>query len=157
MGDFFHGWRRKAGLVLLTLALGFFGLWCRSHLIVDELSSRFNDGFKFYAEHGQIRVHRTYGLLTPSYVKKAEWRWETHQISKIHFNEKPPAEMMPRCKLPGLTFAIDQNTKSPRLLCTVSLLWFVLPLTLLSAFLLLIKPRKTIAKKPYEPESGEEV
>ena len=92
MGDFFHGWRRKAGLLLLTLALGFFGLWCRSHLIVDELSSRFNDGFKFYAEHGQIRVHRTYGLLTPSYVKKAEWSWETRQISKIHFNEEPPSQ-----------------------------------------------------------------
>ena len=38
MGDFFRGWRRKIGLMLLLAAGGILGLWIRSHSVNDVLS-----------------------------------------------------------------------------------------------------------------------
>jgi len=37
MGDFFHGWRRKAGCVLLVMATVLTALWLRSRTICDEV------------------------------------------------------------------------------------------------------------------------
>jgi len=37
MGDFFHGWRRKTGCVLLVLALAFYTMWMRSLVLIDVL------------------------------------------------------------------------------------------------------------------------
>ena len=37
MPPFFHGWRRKAGCVLLVMATVFMGGWIRSHVANDEL------------------------------------------------------------------------------------------------------------------------
>lgn len=38
MKEFFHGWRRRAGVVTLVMALALFGLWGRSLCIVDVVS-----------------------------------------------------------------------------------------------------------------------
>ena len=37
MREFFHGWRRKAGLATLVMAYGLMGLWIRSGLLPEEL------------------------------------------------------------------------------------------------------------------------
>jgi hypothetical protein len=39
MHTFFHGWRRKAGLVSLVMALAMFGLWMRSMVHYDFFAS----------------------------------------------------------------------------------------------------------------------
>ena len=35
MGDFFHGWRRKIGVLALLVALVFSMLWVRSDSVLD--------------------------------------------------------------------------------------------------------------------------
>ena len=37
MGQFFYGWRRKAGVVVLVMALAFAGLWGRSHFYHESV------------------------------------------------------------------------------------------------------------------------
>ena len=40
MKEFFHGWRRKAGLVTLVMACLFLGLWLRSRFYEDDIRFR---------------------------------------------------------------------------------------------------------------------
>ncbi len=56
MGDFFRGWRRKAGCVTLVMACLAAGVWVRSFLIVDIL--HFEIGNRLYCFDSR------YGVLT---------------------------------------------------------------------------------------------
>jgi len=42
MGDFFRPWRRKAGCVLLVMALPLMALWVRSDILFDQIFVRGN-------------------------------------------------------------------------------------------------------------------
>jgi hypothetical protein len=43
MHTFFHGWRRKAGVVTLGLALAMTAVWIRSRIVEDDLSFVYSD------------------------------------------------------------------------------------------------------------------
>ena len=100
MGEFFRGWRRKAGLATLAMALLLMAGWMRS-----------------YMNQEYVYVHRT-----PSHYKIISYdgrlRWVRDEMSYRQYE-----------------------------LWSVPYWSLVLPLTLLSAWLILIKPRPAKSAK----------
>ena len=116
MGEFFRGWRRKAGLVSLAMACLLMATWFRSHVVTPQTaflgtcpeSIEFL-GFEIISDNGSLEL------------------FDTNGFEEIHF------------QLPsGQTIMTEQNLP----LLEVPYLWLVLPLSLLSAWLILAKPRK---------------
>ena len=152
MGEFFKGWRRKAGLVTLAMACLLTCAWMRSYMIrecvcIPRRSSDHNieshgGGLHWYRDtpsigNGGIRWHSE-SLSTPlisggigispislrRLIGKAEWGW----------------------RWAGFDFGvviIEGRISSVRRsdFCIVPYWSLVLPLTLLSAWLILVTPR----------------
>ena len=137
MGDFFHGWRRKAGCVTLVMALVLLGAWIRSLQVLD-----------------QVRVSREY--QTPIYCLQSangSIRWIVDEargaeiylwMSRTRGNAPHLfADGTPECewKFRWLGFGAGKPSR-------LETIWFipywsiVIPLTLLSACLILWKPRQ---------------
>ena len=60
MGDFFHGWRRKIGVVTLVVACVFLVTWMRSESKIDVFTvyySDFYDHFRIVSERGFLKFH----------------------------------------------------------------------------------------------------
>ena len=143
MGTFFHGWRRKTGLVTLLLACLFMGGWMRSVIGNDAIVLGFHREFTdlmIISASGHLQFER----FTFDFSKESE--------SSFSFDTFPDLfEDFPE------TFHLGwQSGRSAMEDCWLDrftvLYWFiVIPLTALSAFLLLSSPRKTTQKKITEP------
>jgi hypothetical protein len=48
MHTFFHGWRRKTGVVTLVMSCALAGLWMRSRVVVDRYSIQYSEQ-RFFA------------------------------------------------------------------------------------------------------------
>ena len=127
MGEFFRGWRRKVGCVTLLMACVFMSAWVRSMMIGDFLH-RTGTG------NGFIEAESSNGFLI--------W-WSS---SKPLFTKQPP----PLCWVTGnLSNSLKIQEQWPlirqfgnRSFVAVPYWSVVIPLTLLSAYLLFSKPRK---------------
>ena len=120
MKQFFHGWRRKAGGVTLVMALALTGLWIRTFVVADFIQ----------LEHLAFGTARG-GIYWAYFQSKQNWDWETTPESTLHssFGNMSLAEIL-------------RNELSSEIRCGYALYWwFVLPLTLLSAYMILWKPR----------------
>lgn len=132
MGEFFKGWRRKTGLVTLVLACALMAEWVRSRSVEDNLCVRLDDD--------------TVELLTSSRFGLTRTRIVEPEGDQIH------VRFFFQNQLPG-----DWNTSRPWFIEQLRglpgpdntfFVWhaphwtIILPLTLLSACLLLSKPRK---------------
>ena len=148
MYEYFKGWRRKFGLLTLLLALPFLGGWVRSFSNVDTLIpyAPRNPGKCFYlviSERSAVKFVRVYGTdvfaLSPSRffnsvpIKPAnptlsvECRW---QFCGFEFRDGPLGAG--EIKMTAYVFPY----------------WaIVIPLTVVSAYLLLTTPRKSIQKQ----------
>ena len=71
MGEFFKGWRRKAGLVTLAMALAVLALWMRGPIYLDH----------FVVTIGQSRNHFT--------SCDGEMRWEPTVLNPDRTNKRP--------------------------------------------------------------------
>ena len=142
MREFFRGWRRKIGVVTLVLACVFMAGWVRSYVTEDMLSLPVKDPSLSW-------LTSTEGIIV----------WMT--ISEP--NRNPEAAEV----------SVEQNTEDDILVATavvnsfggyitsamtITSFWFipywslVLPLTLLSAWLLLSKPHSSNPKKTIDPK-----
>ena len=165
MRDFFHGWRRKTGYVTLAVALVLTCGWVRSFFVADILlitfprtfyefdSNRFGisfyqrtwidpDIFLEWARFPQMQVQFHPGVRVPRRVTgrlsvygplssvPAGWRWE---FWGFYFGKGP------RPGKDGRFSRIHRNIVTQLIVPYWSV---VLPLTALSAYLLLIKPVK---------------
>ena len=131
MREFFHGWRRKAGCVLLVMACGLATSWVRSWTIEDSID--------FMLGHRQQRI--------TSDKERLLWgAWDFTESGTYGWSSKPHPE------LSGGGFVIF-NSQRPSF-WTISHWTVVLPLTLLSAYLILWKPRK---QKSARTENGSEL
>jgi hypothetical protein len=75
MHTFFHGWRRKAGVVTLVIALVFIGGWIRSMSLLDVLQLRSPWGL-----HRAISSQGRFRLWTVVDDKQADrFTWSTLQ------------------------------------------------------------------------------
>ncbi len=148
MSEFFRGWRRKVGV----LALGFAVLatlgWVRSLTIHDSIEIAFESrAISIASQAGTIdwqikQWHNNFGPnetfqwnTTPTDPRIPRVLWLRTIQSDMIFNGKKLAWS-------------GHGTRIPYWMC-------VLPLTAVSAFLLLTKPRKPTQKKQPEPTSTE--
>ena len=132
MLTFFHGWRRKTGCVTLVLACAFAGGWIRSLVVADLIG--FNSNYLISAGglFGSIHVDETThnGLF-----------WEINpNLFGLH------SDPYFFWSWSGFVLALSQN----KLVWTIPYWSIVIPLTALSAVLLLTKPRQSTPKKTPE-------
>lgn len=126
MGDFFHGWRRKTGCVALVMACLFAGMRMRSYLVYDR--GWFPLGAR---QHALISMRGGISWCAwNSNSKTVNW-------SSNEFN---------RWGGSGTIYWYDQIVRPPYPdfpalgEWTFDYWWLVLPLTILSAYLILWKP-----------------
>ena len=155
MGDFFRGWRRKVGCITLMMACAFAAGWVRSKSRQDDV--RISVGYLplfFNSCNGQLTWWQLQYLETvPTYSFVFDWqtnpetRGRIFSFSKVVVPKKgrssgPVHVRIPRAEL--LEQALLVNW-------TADYWTFTIPLTFISAWLLLSKPRKSLPKKSVEP------
>lgn len=121
MGDFFKGWRRRAGCATLLLAIGLTSLWVRSVFYLDQLVFNF-----------QARTHIVGSCRTSVY-----WMSLDEKCSGMRWDVIPVDVEL---SLPRLLDAAVAEQKEAGMNPAVSyaFYWcFVMPLTVLSAYLIL--------------------
>jgi len=142
MGSYFKSWRRTIGVVTLMLALVFTGGWVRSLSVMDVVL--FGSG-KYTMEHcvsvdhslvwGRLRTDDSRSIIVFPV-------WETSGSSNLDaFLDRANL----RCSWRRCGFGVGEMNAGPADRHTIWIIpyWsIVIPLTLLSAWLLLSKPRK---------------
>jgi hypothetical protein len=144
MQTFFHGWRRKAGVVTLVMACVVTGLWVRTLFFADQICFVMGDR-KHYINSGQS------GLCWLSVDRSPVLEWHTvvpaEEFEQLHLN-RPLAESLNE----GFAKLIGWG-RNPA--CRYLLYWWlVLPLTLLSAYLILWKPQAVVRADLVTPCEG---
>lgn len=150
MWSFFRGWRRKAGVVSLVIACIFASGWVRSFATTDwlSLSTRgpARSPLKFVSSEASVAI------LTRRFPTLTE-RMRAFDLSVPDWYSRPAVniEIQPghwftwHWKLWGFGYATEKglfNKQSGYLLVMLPYWFLVFPPTLLSAYLLLWKPRK---------------
>lgn len=139
MREFFRGWRRKAGCVTLVMACAFMMLLFRSHLITDFITTdASNDGYQIVATGGGHVVWARTRSDSP--IVRLSWMSTTWNHRIFAFPDE--CQISARRTLLGAEFKTAHLESKTVVFWKVPYLWFILPLTLLSAYLLLWKPRK---------------
>lgn len=166
MGNVFQGWRRKCGLALLLVSLVAVTIWLRSVTISDVFIAKTGrssglvlqsckDGI--LAIHVVDDEHQIFFLSKPFYRQyvsptfdiepsQYDWRWqsngfqlgqgrETHRTEVAYLTKSGATEFKPFRGAREMVFAEMPHWA----LC--------LPLSLLSAYLILIKPRAWNGKR----------
>ena len=143
MHTFFHGWRRKTGVITLVMACVLWCGWMRSRSKLDTVSIPILNRFHLLASaHGEL------GWLSVDWLGDEVWQWKTEENTEITVPpwcaEKTMTDVMERLQLGLEVDGIMRGEKSARKprLWRISYLSAVLALTLLSAYLILWKPRK---------------
>jgi hypothetical protein len=169
MGEFFNGWRRKIGLAALLMALALMGGWVRSLNRCERFSFETNE--YNYNWLGSFNASIAWQQVTP--VDTLLWSQMYKKSGPMLFNEvavatseKAIADLL--CgedqfewKHRYCGFAIGEFKQKFSLSAVHLTIWklsywsVVIPLTLLSAFLLLKKPRTSNQKKIIEPIPAE--
>jgi hypothetical protein len=142
MREFFRGWRRKIGVVPLALACVFAMGWVRSRSEDDSINFElYNGTWNYLGSNG--------GNLT--------WMTSTSEIDGLTAYEAAMAVGLPPDERQAVSSnAFSETTKDSRLKTTKYVVpyWsIVVPLTALSAGLLLWKPRHKKTAEPI-PETG---
>ena len=148
MREFFRGWRRKAGVVTLVMACALTGLWMRSQHMRDSLQVRIADNAAYICISNESEL--VWQSLSHEATEEVQLRrFAVSHIpvsqNRVHFGhgwrrtEKEDYGHSVSFKtIPGSRTEIDAQLAAWKLphWCVV------LPLTLLSAYLLLWTPRK---------------
>ena len=158
MREFFRGWRRKVGCVALVMACVIMGLWFRTHFVEDVILSGNGKGTII-----SVQLSRS-GLLLNRYegvVMKPGVKWWREGPVKDQIG--PPRAFFTREKV---TFTRQsqwyvfgsgeiQNDLGNTMSFWVLPFWsIIVPLTLLSAYLILWKPRKRESRPPQSQDTG---
>ena len=163
MGDFFKPLRRRIGMLALVLACAFMVAWIRSTITYDSIEWNGNP-YRFYMESCLNRLH----LNCTSHLEneprfslmnmkpKQVWGYNkdketgTESYDPIRFNHD---RCDWRCEIAGLhvirgrsAFNDVARADLEFVLCIIPHWYFAILLTLLSAYLLLTKPRVAIRK-----------
>ena len=130
MRSFFHGWRRKAGVVSLLMACGLMVSWLRSYISEERFWIRMHDRCHVITHsHGRLE-QISFDLAKDDGENIRSLGW---------FSQKHTGNLFPQWH-----FEPDYHVVAHWLV--------VLPLTLLSAYLILWKPRK--AKSSRQPANS---
>ena len=146
MREFFKLWRRKIGVVTLVMACVFMGGWVRSRTIDEGVSFRtgkFMDMFLGSCPYGII-------VATGKYSDSSFPSMNVGWFSKVAVDDGE-AEEQADTKWYSSGFQFRTSGKGNFFHVVIPYWFLVLPLTALSAYLLLTKPRKSTQKKIVEP------
>jgi hypothetical protein len=125
MREFFRGWRRKAGAVPLMMACVLTVPWMRSYITSDLIIFAMRDRqHVVWSKSGQFRWYSEDVMMQWAYPRK--WIRDYDPLTS-------------RSLFPTVAMA---NPDDDPFEISVPYWWFVLPLTILSAYLILWKPRK---------------
>lgn len=160
MSIFFMDRWRITGCIVLTLAVAVMGLWFRSFVISDQIVSDFSN-CKIATKHGSLYWLREEIEYTDTIWFKCGgpggtgWRWETRATEGSNLQPSEDCQFSMRHRLLGAEFSTARLNRQisdlkfvQRFWCwSVSLLWMVFPLTVLAAYLIIAKPRRTPTRK----------
>ena len=156
MGEYFRPWRRRFGLLTLVMACVAFGGWARSMTFCDsvDLPSRLTP--TFMPVH-VVSLGRCVGMFFPEAridnKRLLPWFRTNEGIGNCNLLQQPHVEWKWRFCGFGIGWA-----KAEGFWHVVIPYWFVItPLTLLSVYVLLSKPRKSIQNEIVEPISEKAV
>lgn len=158
MGSYFKPWRRKCGVITLVMACAFMGAWSRSVGIWDDIwFTAFGMRTFVISKCGSIGWcgHFIWEPVDPD-----PHGWQAQSIEVGTSTDVPIRQSLSDClgvdvdaqfSWNGFAFSRHFEFNNPdRLYCHMGLIpyWsIVLPLTLLSAWLLLSEPRPATQKK----------
>lgn len=156
MREFFHGWRRKVGCVTLLMAGFVCGAWCRSLIVTDIFNvDGFGDHYYVQSGHGVVAWIRQRYRCADDVFACGHGTIE-HTDSRYKYSKwgEPwqPVEHWRCCWQYGIGYAAigchEQVGGGVRTIWCRAPYWeCAIPLTLLSAYLLLWKPRKRTGAK----------
>ena len=152
MGEFFYGWRRKVSVLTLMTALLFTIGWVRSRTIADVCS--FHCGKQATGVFYSARDSFAFGRYSDDQIHSVFSLPVLHQDTAFDFPEASdddPGQWS--CKRCGLTFFVGRDHNHQRLFWHVPYWSIVIPLILLSAYLLFSKQHKSNPMKITEPAS----
>ncbi|HEY4263269.1 MAG TPA: hypothetical protein VGM98_24115 [Schlesneria sp.] len=144
MRNFFNGWRRKVGCALLLVAIGFGALCVRSQLVEDNVS---------------ISTGSRSHLLTSLYDRLI-WEVSDPASDQTIVWSSQPADyqwlspwvtrgLLPKYEFAGLEYGSAEPAGADGTgfyrWVIVPYAWIILSCTLLSAYLILMKPRVIVA------------
>lgn len=161
MHTFFHGWRRKTGMVTLVMACVFMGAWVRGHFIVDRLSYHPKDGPMQWLATSPHRIEWARSEQSGQFAEDTflNFRWESgpDPFATMGFIDRWDGwHVLWNWECCGFQFgAFQRGTKSIYGQSNSAMpvfaeigIWMipfwavVIPLTLLSGHLILWEPRK---------------
>ncbi|MDB5344384.1 MAG: hypothetical protein JWP89_2761 [Schlesneria sp.] len=131
MCAFFHGWRRKAGVVTLVILQALAIIWVRSFICADIISVGADPWFVTIGG-GQCAL--MLGPIGPFNFPAASW--DVIEYNVHTFNELPSWQRRGIYSVP-LGQSLD-----PEMVLTLQLSWIILFFAILSAYLILWTPRK---------------
>ena len=146
MGELFHGRRRKTGIVSLAMACLLMIGWVRSHVKDDIFAVNIGKTWCFTFQSNQCGL----GMIAAAYgtdTSTISVTWNSQPIRPLA--SKNPmtnyhVDVPYRIDFHGFHFGCDGlNLLLPRYyaICFLSYFYLITPLTLVSAYLLLMKPR----------------
>ncbi len=146
MGEFFNGWRRKSGLVTLAMALLSTVAWMRSYVIRDKLEIVPHPHCLHAIVSGSGRLVWQRLVSTDMPFLHYDFPFVLHSSDGPEGDDLAWYRREVEWRLEGSGFdfgAVHSFTGNVRAQFAKVPYWsLVLPLTLLSAWLILIKPRK---------------
>ena len=144
MREFFRGWRRKAGLAALATALLLMTGWMRSYIIRDAILIRYPGAHHFVlSTSGGIGwLNYAQSQSEPKYLTQWRSTKTPGAVTADHLGGLEVARRWEWCGFSVGSAAYPPHSSRPaQLEIWIAPYWpLVLPLTLLSAWLLLIKP-----------------
>ena len=156
MGDFFKPWRRKIGVVTLGLALLFMAGWVRSLSRCDTLFLNFGINSRDGINRADLHAESTDGYIfwaksdDGNFAKPVNvFEWDVRNRDSL----RGICSLCPiKSYLIWLTALNSDGTVRFRIFRYSSA---VVPLTLISLWLLLSKPRQSTPKKIIEPTGND--
>jgi hypothetical protein len=139
MREFFKGWRCKAGCVVLVMAVAAMGAWIRSRAVLDHLSMPINGRNWSISSVSGVILWLSRDCATEH---DQSWRWASVNMDQLDVTD---AELLD-------TSRFMLNGLRPKQ-CKITYWSITIPLTLLSAYLILWKPR-TKAKVSDQPPNS---
>ena len=169
MKEFFRGWKRKVGVVMLLMALLAMAAWSRSESFCDFYSTeidrdemRSRRRFDIRSASGKIWI-TTVDITSVWGVSVTKWGSRTlgdSTIRRVRANRKRDTDYTIELDLGSLGFHFEtgqflQNPVTRMTTVTIPYWSITIPLTALSVFLLLRTHHQSIQKKIIEPIPNE--
>lgn len=148
MVEFFRGWRRKIGVLMLVLACAFMAGWVRSSSLQDVVTFQSGTHAAEYiiSLNGKLVLER----LQTGGPSKTDLKWFTNKLP-IRFGSLDSPEVRWQYKWNGFgkgEMPVDLISGTRTSLWTIPYWAITTPLTLLSIWFLLSRPRQPNFKSP---------